>query len=460
MKRYKFSKTYIFSFMYRFGFLLFVPFLQGLLFANQGALKLFTLYSADLLVAFFLFCVAVIRCKNSSLVINNKSLTIYKGRIFKTEERSLLSFKGSVTLTKGLFLRFFKGGRLRVFSGSAYSSAYLKSRDAEEILETLIDENENCRYFSGILRSLLMSISFSNALTGLLAAAPIIRKAASVLGARQTALLLEGATLEGVLRFQSLPPVLSRISAILFLCWVVGFSTEFFREYGLKLCIYPTFLKVSKGLITKTDAVFPQSSVRSLVFRQSLLMFLSGLYSAEVRLNILPYRKIYVLSGADASRCHRFEQALFYHKKGKVVSFYPPKSALWGYTYLPFIFLGGDSLLLILFSHNFFVKILGSILLFVFFVWFLFRFFALFGSSLSFWQGFCQVKYFTGMNFTRSVFRLEDIRAFEITQSVFQQKSGRCNLKIKIGNAKAIKVKIKHLWLSDIEKAAFFLESG
>lgn len=460
MKSYKFSKTYIAAFMYRFAFLLFVPFLQGLFFANQGAIKLFTVYFTDLAVAFFLFCVAVIRYKKGRLTLKEKSFDFKRGAVFRIEEKSLISKKGSLTVTEALFLRLFKGSKLRLFSGTSYSTVYLKNKDAREILESLTLEAESCRFSSGIFRSLLMSVSFSNALTGLLAAAPLLRRVSAVLGARQTALVLDGASLEGLLRFTGFPPILSRVSSLLFLCWVVGLSTEFFREYDLAFRIYDSVFKVSKGLITKTTAVFSKDALRALVFRQSLLMFLLGFYSAEVRLNIRPSRKIHVLSAATRSRCEDLEEVLAFKKEGKKYSIFPPEDALWGYTYLPVIFLFLDSILLILFNKNYIVKTVAVVLLVVFLVWFNFRFVAFFSASLSIWDNFAEIKYFSGMNFTRSVFRLKDIIGMEITQSVFQRKSGRCNLIIKIGNTKALKLKIKHLKLCDVEKTASFFGSG
>lgn len=452
MKSYKFSKTYIAAFMYRFAFLLFVPFLQGLLFADAGAQRLFTLYSADLAVAVFLLSVAVIRCKKGSVTLNaeGKNLLVHQGAVIKTSAKVLSDFKGSVLATEGLFLRLFKGSRLRIFAGTAYSTAYLRSCDTQEIFESLINEKENARFSSGIMRSLLMSLSFSNALTGLLAAVPLIRRGAAVLGARQTALLLEGANLEGLLRFTGLPPVLSKISSLLFFCWVVGFSTEFFREYGLKLSVFSSHLKVSKGIMTKTRAVFTKESVRALTFKQSLLLFLSGFYSAEVNLNIRPGRKIHILSAASRTKCADLEEVLLGEKGEQLHFITPPKSALWGYTYLPLLSLGISSAGLIMFSENIIVKALLSVISGIFAVWFLFRTVALYRSALSIWQDLAEVKYFSGMNFTRRVFKLRDVTYCEVSQSIFQRFSGRCNLILKIGNTKALKVRIKHLRICDL----------
>ena len=455
MKKYKFSKTYVAAVLYRYAFLLFVPILQGLLFAKDGRELLFTLYSADLAVLTLIVSIAVIRCSRSELRLDSKVCDMKGGVVFKTSEKTILRKRVSLMFSEGIFIRLMGGCRLRIFGGSTYSTAYLREKDKKDILNNLLPAKPDKIIASGIFRSLLMSLSFSNALTGLLAAVPVLRRASVIIGARQTAIILEGASLEGILKFTGLEPMLSKVSSVLFLCWVIGFATEFFGEYGLKLSIFPSYFKVSKGLVTKTQAVFPEKAIRAVVFRQSLLMFLLGFYSAELNLNIKPRRKIHILSASRRSACQSLQQDIYGKPQKNADVIYPPKSALWGYTYLPFICLSVTSLLRIFLSSNLIIKSLSAVLSGVFAIWFLFRFFALFRSSLSVSEKLIEVKYFSGMNFTRAVFKVEDVSGVEVTQSVFQKISGRCNVKIKIANTKALVVKIKHLNKKDVEKLKF-----
>ncbi|MBQ8572875.1 MAG: hypothetical protein IJ451_05370 [Ruminococcus sp.] len=452
MKQFKFSKTYVAAFLYRFAFLLFVPLLQGLLFAHRGALTLVTLYGTDLLIAVLLLSVAVIRCSKLEVIKTEKTAEIRGGVIIKTAENNLLKKRGSIVLSQGLFLRVFGAHKLKIFSGSTFSTAFLKQNDAAAFLDDLITEEKEKTVPSGIFRSLLMSVSFSNALTGLLAAVPLIRRAAAVLGARQTALIIEGASLTGLLSFTGLPPTLTRISTLLFLCWIIGASTEFFSEYGLKVSFYREKLVVSKGLILKTKAVFDKKSVRGVIFRQSLLMFMLGLYSAVIAVNIKPKRKIHVLSAATRTGCADLEDMLFGEKGKRIMYLTPPKASLWGYTYLPILCLAATSLGIIAFPQKLIIKALLGVLSGIFSVWFLFRTVALYRTSLCIWTDFAEVKYFSGMNFIRTVFRLSDVTSAQITQSIFQRFNGRCNLILRVGNSKALRIKIKHLRLKDLEK--------
>lgn len=455
MKKYKFSKTYVAAVLYRYAFLLFVPLLQGILFAKSGYELLFTLYSADLLVLVLIVSIALTRCSKSELRLDKKVFDIKGGVVFKSSEKTLIRKRASLYFTENVFIRLMGGCRLRIFGGSAYSTAYIKRKDKRDILNTIMPENPEKIIPSGIFRSLLMSVSFSNALTGLLAAVPVIRRVSVIIGAKQTALILEGANFEELLKFAGFEPILSKISSILFFCWIVGFATEFFGEYGLEFSIYKSYFKVSKGLITKTQAVFPKKSVRAVIFRQSLLMFLLGFYSAELILNIKPRRKIHILSAARHLSCEKLQENVCGNPSVESAVIYPPKSAVWGYTYLPIMCLSVSSLILILFSANIIVKSVSAVVSGIFTIWFLFRFFALFRSSLKISEKFAEVKYFSGMNFTRVIFKAEDVVSSEVTQSIFQRVNGRCNVKFRIANTKSLVVKIKHLNKDDVYKLKF-----
>jgi len=452
MKKYKFSKTYVAAVLYRYAFLLFVPVLQGLLFAKSSKGFLFTLYSTDLALLVLLVSVAVIRCSKSSLSIDKRALETKGGVIFKTCDTVILNQRASFLFTDGLFLRLMKGCRLRVFAGSGYSTAYLKQKDKNEIIRSLLPLKAKKITSSGIFRTLLMSLSFSNALTGLLAAVPLLRRVSVIMGAGQAAMLLEGKALEGILKFTGLPPVLRNISSVLFFFWLIGFFTEFFSEYRLKFIEFSSHFYVSKGLVAKTQAVFHKSSVRMLLFRQSILMFLLGFYSAQLRLNIKPRRKIHILSAVRGVACENLKEEIFGKSKAEAMVISPSKSALWGYTYLPFIALSISMAVIIFFYDNIIIKSLFAVLSGVFAVWFLFRFFALYRSSLEIRDDVFEVKYFSGMNFTRVVFGLYDVTGFEISQSLFQKITDRCNIKITVANVMGEKIKIKHISLKDIEK--------
>ena len=181
-------------------------------------------------------------------------------------------------------------------------------------------------------------------------------------------------------------------------------------------------------------------------------MFMLGLYSAVIAVNIKPKRKIHVLSAATRTGCADLEDMLFGEKGKRIMYLTPPKASLWGYTYLPILCLAATSLGIIAFPQKLIIKALLGVLSGIFSVWFLFRTVALYRTSLCIWTDFAEVKYFSGMNFIRTVFRLSDVTSAQITQSIFQRFNGRCNLILRVGNSKALRIKIKHLRLKDLEK--------
>lgn len=289
MKKFKFSTAYVAQFMHRFAFLLFVPFLQGLLFSSQGFEKLFALYSIDVALIILLLAIAFIRQKKASLLASEKSFVLKQGVFFKRKDTA--SAKNSnLTLTRPLLLRFLRAGRLRISSGTGVSNAYLKTEDSRTIFEKTTQENAIC-FRSSLFRTALMSAVFSNSLTGLLAAVPFLRRTASLLGAKETALIIQGVSLDGWLALRGLPPFISKVSSILFACWAIGFFTEFFREYNLSLSFSQDHIYISKGLVTLSHVKFSKESVRALIAKQSLLLFFCGLYSIQAAVNLSPKRK-------------------------------------------------------------------------------------------------------------------------------------------------------------------------
>lgn len=444
MKNYRFSRTYIAAFMYRFAFLLFVPFLQGLLFADQGIFKLFTLYGTDLAVVVFLLAVAIVRYKKGRAQLDEHNILIKKGALLQVCDSFSLGGKLCITFTETLLLRIFRASRMKVFAGTAYGDAYLGRDSCKDILSKY--KNKDVKIFaSGIFRSLLMSVSFSNALTGLLAAVPILRRASVLIGARQTALILQGAELPPWLRLKNLPPALSKFSTFLLFAWIIGMSTEFFREYRLRFYISETFFRIEKGLMTRTKVIFSRKSIQAVATTQSLMMFLLGLYSMRIYLNSRPVGKLHIMSASSRSRCDDLETEIFGTNQSPALTLKPCEKALFAYTWLPLTLLliisviriiSPDLIIILIFFATF-----GTICL----IWFFFRIFSLYTSFVRIKGGIIEVRFYKGLNFVRTVFEAEKLNAVEVRQSLFQRINKRCSLVFSLKGTKSLKIKIKHL---------------
>ena len=163
MKKFKFSKAYVVQFMYRFAFLLFVPFLQGLLFSSYGFDKLFALYSIDLALMIFLLAIAFIKLRKASLSVSRKTLLLKQGVVLKREDLAL-NKNCNLFLARPMLLRFLRAGRLRLSSGLGVGNAYLKTKDALTFFE-IKEQTNTINFRSSIFRTILMSAVFSNSLT-------------------------------------------------------------------------------------------------------------------------------------------------------------------------------------------------------------------------------------------------------------------------------------------------------
>ena len=451
MKKFKFSKAYIWVFLYRFAFLLFVPFFQLLIFGGEGLNTLFTLYSADLMTAVGIIAVAFIRCSKARLVIIERRLFISQGFIMKTCDVLPKGTSANRTLTRTFALRFFRCSALRFSPYVLSACGYLRKQDACEFMENDNEDNKCISFKSGIFRNVLMSAVFSNALTGLLAASPLIRRAATVMGARQSALILNGANPEHLPFIRDLPPVLSKISSVLFFCWTIGFFTEFFREYQLKLELSGNKVTVSKGLVTKYIAAFDKSSVKSFESRQSIMLFILGLRSARVAVNLKPHSKIHILSAATSSKTIEVRDLFFERNQSPKALLYPEKNALRSYVMLPFVCMALSGFAAV-FIRSPLWKIAAAFIIFVCFLWYIFRIFAFFRSSLYICGELWEISYFDRLNFTNTTFLEKNITSFTLSRSIIGRISGRCNLSVYLAHNKKLKVKIKHLDFEEVQK--------
>lgn len=456
MKSYKFSKAYTAVFMYRFAFILLLPFIEGLLFSNASGYTLITLYSADLTGAVLLLWIAVIRCESSQLTVNGRKITVSKGIILKASQNTALDGEGVLSIGAGLMLRLLKGSRLRMFSGNACATAYLKTADSREIARKLINGKELLRFKSNALRSLLMSASFSNSLTGLLAAIPILRRVSAVLSTSYAPDSLSYDKAGDLLLALKARSGAFELGALLFLFWFIGCFTEFLREYGLTFRVYPDFFSVSKGLMTKTLTVFYRTSVRAMVFRQSLPMRALRLFSAELFLSVKPERKLHILSAAKKTAGLAVQRELFGENGEPKIIIKPPKKALWGYGYLPYICTSLLCGAIIGFSDYLLLRMILTVLSAVAAVWFLFRFFALRHCALYVYADAAEVKGYSKMNFTQWVFKKENTVSVSVSQSIFQRLSGRCSLSFAVEGSYKLKIGIKHINKKELTAALSF----
>lgn len=461
MIRLRFSKTYIAAFLYRFALLLFIPFVQAVLFANQGIVRLVSVYGADMAVLTFLCSAAAVRWRKGAVIAGKGRISVEKGALLRTTDTTAFDTMGSLMFSAGLFLRLSAAAKIKIAVGVGSISAYLRQEDCKKLFAAFVPkEKKEAEFASGFFRTLLMSATFSNSLTGLLAAAPFLRRAAAVIGAGQTAALIQGVGLEGLLEYAGISPLLSTISSAFILSWLIGFVTEFFREIGLNLSIFSTYMKVSKGGVTKTEVVFRKDSVAAVEMRQSLLLFLAGLYSARVIINSPSAGRLHVLSAATKERCHRLTSAVF--GKGGEDSFFlrPNINGFVGYTWLPFLclslFIFGKILVPEFFSY-YLLSGFMNVGAFVSLLWFVFRIIAFYRSCILAGENLVLVKWFSRLNFTSVVFDKSKVSAIEISQSIFQKRKGTCNIKITLKLKRAYRVRIKHIDFKKAQRAVLLI---
>lgn len=461
----KTSRMYIFAFLYRFAFLLIAVPIQALLFEGANPATVIVTYSVDFALLTLLIIWAIVRYRSIRYGTEDGVFTAKKGVSLKFADKLSLKSIDCISVTRRVLHRPFKVCQANICTAGHTSSLYLKNTDTRKLLrefaETQQDHSQKEIFRSRILSTLLMCAGFSKSLTGMLAAIPVLRNSAELIGGNLTEAVLSGLDLRGFILFAGLPPVLKLAANLLILAWAVGFTAEFLRQFGLSWGFYAGCIYTARGVFTKRFNLFRKDRVSALVISQSLPLCWLSLYSAEVlirsadkenRLTLLtPYRR------------ERLKNTLskleFLSKDEKVPNILRPHpDTLWGYTYLPMTLLTlvcvlcitADSLSTVI-PPNLYLALLLVILLSV---WFLFRAVAHRRAALYVTTANVIIRNYRGLTFTCALIPREKIRSVKLSESIFQRRRKNCTLRIYIHGNKQRSFSIKHI---SKEKAAELL---
>lgn len=124
----------------------------------------------------------------------------------------------------------------------------------------------------------LLSLSGSNALVGVLTLVPLLRAASRLLGKSTSEHLLAA----GDSLWVGVPPLLSYLANLLLLGWGVAVVSAFFRYMGFRVKREEGHLHITSGFLTRRDVLIDGDRITALEQRQTLLMRLWGFSSAII----------------------------------------------------------------------------------------------------------------------------------------------------------------------------------
>lgn len=450
--KHKSSPVFVAVFLYRFVFLLLTLLLQAAVLEGVSPEATVYMYRLDIFLLIILCLWAVVCYRSISYSTCNGILRVQKGVLTAQDSKVPFSTFDSLQITANPLFRLFKVCKVQTTASKSHTTLYLNRKATKKLTDFFCSDTKKKaeRLSSDFFSVLIFSAGFSGALTGLLSAIPLLRNISGLLGERNTRNILANADLWVYTGYTALPPFLRTLSTLFLWAWGIGTFVELNRYLHLKTSFYNDRIVAQHGLFTKHLSVHRKAVVSCLVFKQSILLYLLRLYTAEAYLPVGRREvKLPLLLASRKNKCKDTLHAL--HLPIQLSSSpctKPPDSSLWGYVWKPLLFLSFISLLCILPDMLTPYRIEIHLMLFTTLwgcVWFLFSAFAHRHSAV-----FCDnigiiIRSAKGLSLTQAHIPLNKIRAVKITQNIFQKRNGVCNLYVYIRSNKKQAFLIKHI---------------
>ena len=345
-------------------------------------------------------------------------------------------------------------------------SGFISKKNTEKMLERIDRENiDGDVYRANIVNTILLSVFWSNPVTGLIFIVPVLSKSGKIVGSELTNDIIQSSLNSNKNLFALyFSPAVSALIIIIISCWMISVLMVFLRYARFRSYRLENFIAISRGVINKSFLMTKTDGITAVTINQSLFMKILNIYSAGIfvigsnkikgdrSMIIAPesrekiYSGIYELTGIDPNETE---------------SIYAEKHHLWSYIYLPVI------LFVICLSGFIFSKMLGrlssvirvllTICMFLILWWLVFRCFAYKHSHIALCGKNISICTFEKLTLKTYIIPVEKIQTVEISQNIFQLKKDTCNIKLSLFAEKKSTHKIK---LLDRKTAENFLKKS
>lgn len=436
----KSSIYYIFIFIKNFSFLLLTLPLQTIvIIEGRSKTDLIVILTDIALVTFIITCACIYR-KHITLQINNTSLTVRKGVFHKSQLSIPLKHRHSICITQNPIQKLLHAHKLTFSTSKTAVIVYISSRSLSLLPKSLLwTAKSTCTVKTKFTDILLLSANFHSSLTGVLTLAPFVKSLSSATAED----LFYSANIWEAVGYKKLPPLLATLSTLLLLVWFTGFIFTFFRFFSLKIYKKGYTLEISSGLISKQRYLLHSSNIGAVIFRQRLLMLLLKKITIELLLSNKSVRNN-LTAGCIAKENKGFSYS----------GIRPPHNAVWSYSCTPLLCLLILSLCVIITDACSPYKIephLGAFLTLWCIVWYLIRITAFHRSHIETNSEILKMSTFSALSLITVFIPTKNIIKTRVTQNIFQQRKGTCNLKVFIRHPKRKNFSIRHI---SIKKAA------
>ena len=442
----------------RLSWLLLIPLLQRA-FLSKGAPKegAGSLLNAAFLFVFVLAC-SVWKWRSMRFSVVRNRLLFRRG-IWRREELLLpFSQVDGLSVTFSPLSSLLGAGLLELETEAATHapdcSVFLSARRLQDILNRFLPRSRSLRFRCGIGSMLVCALSWSNAASGLLVAAPFVRKAGQVFGQEVQQLLLEQLNPGMRLVSVGVPPLAAGIAWILLLGWATAFLRQFLACVPFSCGFSGAFAAVRCGMLPKRLRLFRTRRMAAVTVRQTLLMRICGVSSLLAHVPGEERQKDcrpLLVAAARQKAVEEWMYEIISPVDGLVLR--PPARAKHRYL-LPVFWPLMLTALLIIFICTLNAPVFVTVLLFpvlIFFLWrALLRFAEIPFAALELNAKAFRLSRMQGLSLLSTCVDRKNITGISIRRTWFQKSAGLCTVDVFLRGKKARRCSVRHLEFAEL----------
>ncbi len=452
--------------------LLLLPYVLQILYRPQNLPEIIGAMGFSTLYAIAVIAGAVIFYNTCRYSYTGGDIYLERGVIVKRRLAVPYENVSTVTVERNVFAAMFGAAKLSFDTPAGVSktrdvSLYLRRSRVKRLIKRLLDGLEvKYEYSADNFRMLLMSALWSNPMAGLLLLVPLIERTGDVIGREFNNAVIESVDFRITLISAGITPAAATIANLLVLGWAAALVFQFFRYARFSSRRVGEYIAITRGIGSKNERYTKMQEISALTINRTLSMAifrLTGIGIFSIGSGKDKGDKSLIAIAANKREQKDAVEGLTGFDTHYNRELRPNRSRLFSYIIIPIVVtamvLALVSLLVFvpLLDELYFTALLISLVPLVW--WTAFRIFAFRHASFGY-NGTCAILCgYRRLSLIKYIIPYEHIQFIEISQNIFQQRSGFCNVRVHMYYEQRATHTVKHLKLSDAEEIVKQIES-
>ncbi|MDR0738725.1 MAG: PH domain-containing protein [Oscillospiraceae bacterium] len=454
----------IFEYLYRFLFILMVPFLKQVLLAIVNPKEITNLITLSSISAVSIIFLAYLSYLKKQYLFQNNVLEFRKGVLLKHSSFLKSERLKTILLRKTVGTSFFSSSK--IFIGTLANVKYkteisltLKNPSIKNFYNFFFTKQKISKvYKAKFHRIFLISLLYSNPIRGIIFFLPFLDRLGNLIGNQSRNYFYKTLDLGlGLISLNVKPATFVLIRTILVGC-SIAFILSVVKNLKLKSYWTDNEIYISSGLINKNEIVIKKNSVNALIIRQNAFMKIFKIYN--VYLNAVSHKKARldrnpILIGCTKKEIKKILPIFshFFVQSNNKISM--PKFSKWWFFLNPIsvLFLSIVVFIFILKIDKQQILIIPAVFLFfACLCFFIVKISAFKTSGISSSSNFLFINSYSLFSNYMVLTELKKVSLYKINKNALFPKSKTCELQIFIYSQNKKQFKIKNLPINNLSK--------